>query len=176
MLRKEKEAIIEETARLLGDAEALYVSDYRGLTVSQLTQLRAALRERGATLHVLKNTLTAIAAERVGRDSLKELLNGPTAVAFCGEDLVGPAKTLSDYARANPALVLRGALVQGSVVDADGVRRLASLPPRDVLVAQVVGTVAAPLTGLVTVLQGTISGLVRALDQVAQRRVAGGEV
>ncbi len=176
MLRKEKEAIIEETTSLLGGSEALYVSDYRGLTVAQLTQLRAALRERGATLHVLKNTLTTIAAERAGRDNLKQLLSGPTAVAFCGEDLVGPAKTLNDYARANPALVLRGAVLQGSIIDADGVRRLASLPPREVLLGRVVGTMAAPLTGLVTVLQGTISGLARALDQVAQQRAAAGEI
>ena len=175
MLRKEKEAIIEETTRLLGGSDALYVSDYRGLTVVQLTQLRAALRQRGATLHVLKNTLTTIAAERAGRDDLKELLSGPTAVAFCGEDLVGPAKALNDYARTNPALVLRGALLQGSIIDADGVRRLASLPPREVLVGQVVGTMAAPLTGLVTVLQGTISGFARALNQVAQQRAAAGE-
>jgi large subunit ribosomal protein L10 len=175
MLRREKEAIIEETVRLLSDTEALYVSDYRGLTVTQLTQLRAALRERGATLHVLKNTLTTIAAKRAGRDNLSELLTGPTAVVFCGEDLVGPAKTLNDYARTNPALVLRGALLQGSIVDADGVRRLALLPPREVLIGQVVGTMAAPLTGLVTVLQGTISGLVRALNQVAEQRAAAGQ-
>ncbi len=175
MLRREKEAIIEETARLLSDSEALYVSDYRGLTVAQLTQLRAALRERGAALHVLKNTLTSIAAERAGRENIKELLSGPTAVAFCGEDLLGPAKALSDYARANQALVLRGGVLQGSVLDADGVRRLASLPPREVLVGQVVGTMAAPLTGLVTVLQGTISGFVRALNQVAEQRAAAGE-
>jgi large subunit ribosomal protein L10 len=175
MLRKEKEAIIEETARLLSDAEALYVSDYRGLTVAQLTRLRAALRERGAELHVLKNTLTAIAAERAGRENVKELLTGPTAVAFCGEDLLGPAKTLSDYARANQALVVRGGVLQGSLLDADGVRLLASLPPREVLVGQVVGTMAAPLTGLVTVLQGTISGFVRALNQVAEQRAAAGE-
>jgi len=174
MLRKEKEAIIEETVRLLSDTEALYVSDYRGLTVAQLTQLRAALRERGAELHVLKNTLTAIAAERAGCVNLKELLNGPTAVAFCGEDLLGPAKALSDYARASQTLVLRGGLLQGSVLDADGVRRLAALPSREVLVGQVVSTVAAPLAGLVTVLQGTISGFVRALNQVAEQRAAAG--
>jgi large subunit ribosomal protein L10 len=175
MLRKEKEAIIEETVRLLSDAEALYVSDYRGLTVAQLTKLRAALRDRGAELHVLKNTLTVIAAERAGRENVKELLTGPTAVAFCGEDLLGPAKALNDYARTNQALVLRGGVLQGSVLDADGVRRLALLPPREVLVGQVVGTIAAPLTGLVTVLQGTISGFVRALNQVAEQRAAAGE-
>ncbi|HJW76467.1 MAG TPA: 50S ribosomal protein L10 [Thermoleophilia bacterium] len=174
MLRTDKQAIIEETVRLLDGCEALYVGDYRGLTVAELTKLRASLRDRGATLRVLKNTLTSIAAEQAGQQSLKELLSGPTAVAFCGEDLVGPAKALSDYARANPAFVVRGGVLQGNVLDADGVRRLAALPSREVLVAQVVGTMAAPLTGLVTVLQGTISGFVRALDQVAQQRATGG--
>jgi large subunit ribosomal protein L10 len=175
MLRKDKQAIIEETARLLGGSEALYVGDYRGLTVAELTKLRKSLRERGATLRVLKNTLTSIAAEQAGQENLRELLSGPTAVTFCGEDVIGPAKTLSEYARAHPAFEVRGGLLQGSVLDADGVRRLAALPSRDVLLGQVVGTMVAPLTGLVTALQGTISGFVRALDQVAQQRSAGGE-
>ena len=172
MRRKEKAKVIDEVAEALENAEALFVSDYRGLTVAQLTALRGQLRQQGATLHVLKNTLAKIAADRSGREVVKELLSGPTAVTFCGEDPVAPAKTLSDFSRTNPSLVLRGGVLQGSVIDAEGVRRLAQLPPRDVVIAQVVGTMAAPLSGLVTVLQGTISGLVRALDQVAQQKAA----
>ena len=96
-------------------------------------------------------------------------------MTFCGDDLVGPAKALADFARTHPQLEVRGGLLDQSPVDAEGVRALASLPPRDVLVAQVVGTMAAPLSGLVTVLQGTISGFVRALGQVAEQRAAAGE-
>jgi large subunit ribosomal protein L10 len=175
MLRKEKDAVIAEVQRLLADTENLFVSDYRGLTVAELSELRAKLRESGASLKVVKNTLGGIAADKTGREPVKELLNGPTAVTFCGDDLVGAAKALSDFARTHPKLEVRGGLLDASVIDAAQVKALASLPPRDVLIAQVVGTMAAPMTGLVTVLQGTISGFVRALDQVAQQRAAAGE-
>jgi large subunit ribosomal protein L10 len=175
MLRNEKEAVIAEVAQLLTSTENVYVSDYRGLTVAQLSELRAKLRESGARFTVVKNSLGGIAAERADRGGIKEMLSGPTAVTFCGEDLVGAAKALVEFARAHPQLEVRGGLLESSVIDASGVKALASLPTRNVLVAQVVGTMAAPLTGLVTVLQGTISGFVRALNQVAEQRSAAGE-
>jgi len=175
MLRNKKEAVIAEVAQLLTDTENLFVSDYRGLTVAELRELRGKLRESGATFKVVKNTLGGIAAERAGRESVRELLGGPTAVTFCGEDLVGAAKALADFARTHPQLEVRGGVLDASVIDAASVKALSSLPPRDVLVAQLVGTMAAPMTGLVTVLQGTISGFVRALDQVAQQRAAAGD-
>jgi len=175
MLRKDKEAVIAEVAQLLAGTENLFVSDYRGLTVEQLTELRGKLRESGATFKVVKNTLGGIAADRSGRENAKELLTGPTAVTFCGEDLVAAAKALADFARTNPQLEVRGGLLDASLIDAAGVKTLASLPSRDVLLAQVVGTIAAPMTGLVTVLQGTIGGFVRALNQVAEQRAAAGE-
>ena len=103
------------------------------------------------------------------------LLSGPTAVTFCSDDPVAPAKALGDFMRTHPRLVVRGGLLQGATVDVDGVRALSALPPRDVLIAQVVGTMAAPLTGLVTVLQGTISGFARALQQIVESKTAAGE-
>ncbi len=175
MLRNEKEAVIAEVAQLLTERENVFVSDYRGLTMAQLSELRAKLRESGARVKVVKNTLGGIAAERAGRSDIRELLSGPTAVTFCGDDLVGAAKALSEFARTHPQLEMRGGLLQSSLIDAAGVKALASLPPRDILVAQVVGTMAAPLTGFVTVLQGTIGGFVRALNQVAEQRAAAGE-
>jgi len=175
MLRKDKEALIEEMTHLLTDADTLLVSDFRGLKVSELSELRSKLREQGATFSVLKNTLARNAAQRVGREQLIPLLSGPTAVTICGEDAVGPAKALADYARTHKQLIVRGGILQDVLIDADGVKALASLPSRDVLLAQVVGTMAAPMTGLVTVLQGTISGFVRALNQVAEQRAAAGE-
>jgi large subunit ribosomal protein L10 len=175
MLRREKEAVIAEVQQLFTDTENLFFSDYRGLTVEELGELRRKLRESGASFRIVKNTLGAIAADRAGRELLKELLSGPTAVTFCGDDPVGAAKALADFARTHPQLEMRGGVLDTSLIDGDGVKVLASLPPRDVLIAQVVGTMAAPMTGLVTVLQGTISGFVRALDQVAQQRAAAGE-
>jgi len=175
MLRNEKDAVIAEVQQLLTDTENVLVSDYRGLTVAELAELRDKLRESGARFTIVKNTLGAIAAERAGRASVKEFLSGPTAVTFCGDDLVGAAKALADFAKTHPQLEVRGGLLDASLIDQAGVKALASLPPRDVLVAQLVGTMAAPMSGLVTVLQGTISGFVRALDQVAQQRAAAGE-
>jgi large subunit ribosomal protein L10 len=175
MLRHEKDAVIAEVTQLLTDTENLFVSDYRGLTVTELSQLRGKLRESGARFKIVKNTLGGIAADKSGREQVKGMLSGPTAVTFCGDDLVGAAKALADFARTHPQLEVRGGLLDASLIDPEGVRALASLPPRDVLIAQVVGTMAAPMTGLVTVLQGTISGFVRALDQVAQQRAAAGE-
>jgi len=175
MLRKDKEAAVAETARLLADSETLFVSDYRGLTVAEMTALRGQLREQDARLRVLKNTLTRRAAADARREEIASLLNGPTAITFCGDDPVAPARALVEFARTHPAVEVRGGFLQGSVIDAAGVRALSSLPPRDVLVAQVVVTLAAPMSGLVTVLQGTISGFVRALQQVADQKAAAGE-
>jgi large subunit ribosomal protein L10 len=172
MHRSEKEALVEEVAQLLSAAGALYVSDYRGLTVAELTELRGKLRASGATLRVLKNTLTRLAAERAGRAQLLPLLAGPTAVTVCGDDPVAPAKTLNDFARTHDELQVRGGLLQGSVLDTAGVRALAMLPPREVLVARVVGGMAAPISGLVNVLQGTVAGFVRALQQIADQKAA----
>jgi large subunit ribosomal protein L10 len=175
MLRDDKEAVIAEVADLLASSETMFVSDYRGLTVAQLSELRGKLRESGARFRIVKNTLGGIAAERAGRTELSPLLGGPTAVTFCGDDLVGAAKALADFAKTHPQLEVRGGLLETSLIDAEGVKALASLPPRDTLIAQVVGTMAAPMIGLVTVLQGTVSGFVRALDQVAQQKAAAGE-
>src|SRR5665647_1647757 len=163
MLRNEKEAVIAEVTQLLTDTENVFVSDYRGLTVAQLKELRDKLRESGASFRVVKNTLSGIAADRADRGAIKEMLSGPTAVTFCGEDLGAAAKALSEFARTHPQLEVRGG------------RLARTLTPRDVLIAQIVGTMAAPMTGLVTVLQGTVGGFVRALDQVAQQRAAAGE-
>lgn len=175
MLRNEKDAVIAEVTQLLTDTDNLFVSDYRGLTVAELAELRGKLRESGARFKIVKNTLGGIAADKAGREPVKELMSGPTAVTFCGDDLVGAAKALADFAKTHPQLELRGGLLDASLIDSADVKAIASLPPRDVLVAQLVGTMAAPMTGLVTVLQGTISGFVRALDQVAQQRAAAGE-
>jgi large subunit ribosomal protein L10 len=175
MLRNEKEAVIAEVAQLLTDTENLFVSDYRGLTVAELAELRGKLRESGARFKIVKNTLGGIAADRSGREVVKDMLSGPTAVTFCGDDLVGAAKALADFAKTHPQLVVRGGLLESSLIDTDAVKALAGLPSRDVLIAQVVGTMAAPMIGLVTVLQGTVSGFVRALNQVAEQRAAAGE-
>ena len=175
MLRKDKETIIAETVRLLSESETLYVSDYRGLTVTEITQLRGELRQHGARVKVLKNTLTRRAVEEAQREEIVPLLSGPTAITFCGDDPVGPAKALVNFARTHPMLEVRGGILQGSILDLSDIKALSLLPPRDALIAQVVGTLAAPISGLLTVLQGTVSGLVRTLQQVRDQKAAAGE-
>jgi len=175
MIRKEKDAVVAEVAQLLTDTDNLFVSDYRGLTVADLAELRGKLRESGAQFRIVKNTLGGIAAGKAGREQVKELLTGPTAITFCGDDLVGAAKALADFAKTHPQLETRGGVLETSAVDADGVKALAALPPREILLGQLAATMVAPMTGLVTVLQATVTGFVRALDQVAQQRAAAGE-
>ncbi|MBM3147737.1 MAG: 50S ribosomal protein L10 [Actinobacteria bacterium] len=172
MHRKDKEALVEEVAGLLADAEVMYVSDYRGLTVAQISELRGTLRPSGASVRVLKNTLTRRAAAQAGREELLELLSGPTAVTFCGDDPVAPARALVEFAKKNDALEVRGGVLQGKAIAAADIKALATLPPRDVLIGQVVGTMAAPISGFVTVLNATIGGLVRSLQQVADQKAA----
>ncbi len=122
MLRNEKEAVIAEVAQLLTDTQDMFVSDYRGLTVTELSELRDKLRESGATFKVVKNTLGGIAADRAGREDVKSFLSGPTAVTFCGDDLVGAAKALADFAKTHPHLVIRGGLLESSLIDEAGVK------------------------------------------------------
>ncbi|MGO8685413.1 MAG: 50S ribosomal protein L10 [Thermoleophilia bacterium] len=172
MLRRDKEPVLDEMTQRLADSDTVFVADYRGLTVAELSELRAKLREHGATLHVLKNTLATIAAERSGRRAMVELFSGPTAVTFTGDDLVGAAKALTDFARTHKAFEVRGGFMQNQIIDVASVKALATLPSREMLIAQVVGTMAAPMTGLVTVLQGTVSGFVRVLSQVVEQKEA----
>ena len=112
MLRNQKEAVIAEVAQLLTDTENLFVSDYRGLTVAELKELRGKLRESGASLRVVKNTLGSIAADRAGREAVKDLLSGPTALTFCGADAAAAAKALADFAKTHPQLEVRGGLLE----------------------------------------------------------------
>jgi len=172
MHRKDKEAFVEEVAGLLAAAEVMYVSDYRGLTVAQISELRGKLRPSGSSLRVLKNTLTRRAAAQAGREELLELLSGPTAVTFCGDDPVAPAKALIEFAKKNDALEVRGGVLQGKPIDGADIKALATLPPRDVLIGQVLGTMVAPISGFVTVLNATIGGLVRSLQQIADQKAA----
>ena len=175
MLRKDKEAVVEEATRLLAATEALYLSDYRGLTVAELTELRAKLRDGGATLHVLKNTLARRAAADAGRDQIVPLLSGPTAVTFCGDDPVAPGQGAQRLHAHAPAAGGARRPPAGRLVDADGVRA----PVRSAAARRAHrpggrhdgGAADRPGDGA----QGTISGFARALQQIAEQKTAAGE-
>ena len=159
MNRDQKAAVVEEIAGHIQSAEAIFAVDYRGISVSQVADLRAKLRDADARFRVVKNSLSERAADQAGMETLKPLLVGPTALAFVKGDAALAAKALNDVARQLNLLEFKGGVMNGSVLTADEVRSIARLPSRDVLNAQLVGTIAAPLTGLVRGLNALISGL-----------------
>jgi large subunit ribosomal protein L10 len=166
MLRTDKERVVTELAKQLGESETLMVADYRGLTMPEIDELRSRLLEAGARFRVVKNTLTKLAAEQAGTTDVLQLIDGPTAIAFLDAegDPVAVAKVLNEVARANDVLVIRGGLLEGTIVGEDEIKRLATLPPADVLRAQLVGAVSAPLTTVVGLFTAPLRDLVGVLD------------
>jgi len=173
MNREQKAAVIEEIAVQITESEAVFAVDYRGISVPQAAELRGKLREADATLRVVKNTLTERAADKAGAQTLKELLDGPTALTFVRGDAATAAKAMADYARATSLLPFKGGIMDGQALAADQISAIARLPSRDMLNAQFVNIVASPLTGLVTSLSNLISGLARQLSQVAEKKESG---
>jgi large subunit ribosomal protein L10 len=170
MRRDQKAVLIEEIAARIGEANAIYAVDYRGLTVSQAAALRASLRDAGATFRIVKNTLTLRAADQVGAEHVKVLVEGPTAFTFVRGDAAMAAKALDSFSRRERVLELRGGVLDGVPLSADAVRLIARLPGRDQLNAQLAGMVAAPLTGLARGLGALLSGIAIALGQVREQR------
>ena len=166
MLRQDKERIVSELADRLRNSQNLLVADYRGLTMPEIDELRSKLLETGARFSVVKNTLTRLAAEEAGVKQLLELVDGPTAIAFIDAegDPAAAAKILNDTARAHDVLVIRGGLLEGDTVSDVEIKRLATLPPAEVLRAQFAGTVAAPLTTIVGLFTAPLRELVNVID------------
>jgi large subunit ribosomal protein L10 len=165
MLRKDKEQVVAELAERLRSSQTLILADYRGLSVSELDEVRTKLLEHGARFHVVKNTLTKLAADEAGFETLKELLDGPTAIAFVGDgDMVSVAKTLSETARKTKVLELKGGILEGTPMDADQVSELAKLPPADVLRGQVLGAIVGPLTEIVSLFAAPVQDFFGLLD------------
>ncbi len=170
MKREQKTAVIEQIATQIGEAEAIYSVDYRGITVAQAAALRSRLRETGASFRIVKNTLTLLAAEKAGAEDVKQLVEGPTAFTFVHGDPALVAKTLDSFARQENVLEVRGGVLEGMLIDAAAFRTLARLPGRDQLNAQFAGVVAAPLTGLARGLNALLSGVAIALGQISEQR------
>ena len=165
MQKSQKETIVAELVERLRTADTLIVADYRGLTHAELDGVRTELLKHGARFSVCKNTLTRIAAETAGVESLLELLTGPTAIAFVHDgDMVAGAKTLNETARTTRRLELKGGVLQGRPIGGDAVRDLASLPPADVLRGQVLGAIVAPLTSLLGLVSAPLNDLVGLID------------
>jgi large subunit ribosomal protein L10 len=175
MNREEKAAVIEEVAGEIGASDAIFALDYRGITVSQVGTLREKLRDTDTKLRVVKNSLSERAADQAGAGELKSLLVGPTALALVKGDAAAAAKVLSDTARdLRGPLEFKGGFMNGALLSAGDVQMIAKLPSRDVLNAQLVGTIAAPLSGLVRTLNALISGLALQLGQIAEQGLVSG--
>src|SRR5256714_7112419 len=169
MRKPEKEQIVEQLTERLQTSQALLVTDFRGLTMTQIDSLRGELLTHGAKFQVVKNTLTRRAAEAAGADMLLALLEGPSAIAFLDAegDPVAVAKALADAARTTRVLAVRGGILEGGPLSPEDVANLAKLPPADVLRAQFVGALAAPLTTVV----GLFAAPMRDLVGVLQARI-----
>jgi large subunit ribosomal protein L10 len=166
MLKRDKERIVAELADRLRSAQSLIVTDYRGLSVKEIDDLRTKLLEHGVRYTVVKNTLTRRAAEQAEAKELLELLDGPTAIAFLDEnaDPAAAAKVLNEIAGTGKVLVIRGGLLEGSTITEADVKQLASLPPTDVLRAQLAGALAAPLATIVGLFTAPLRDLVGVID------------
>jgi large subunit ribosomal protein L10 len=170
MNREQKEAVVEEVATQIQESEAVFAVDYRGISVPQAAELRTRLSEAGARFRVVKNTLTQLAADKAGTESLKEHLEGPTAFTFVvadGGDVALAAKALAQFRREHELLDFKGGLMNGDPLTAEQIQELARLPGRDVLHGQLVGMIASPITGLVRGLNSLIAGLAIQLRQIA---------
>jgi large subunit ribosomal protein L10 len=173
MNREQKAAAIAEIAANIDESQAVFAVDYRGISVPQVAELRSKLREADATFKVVKNSLTERAADEVGAETLKALLEGPTALTFVRGDIATAAKAVADYGRATQLLPFKGGLMDGAALDPEQIRSLSRLPSREVLYGQLVGVVASPISGLVRTLGGLLGGLAVALGQVREKKESG---
>jgi large subunit ribosomal protein L10 len=174
--KEQKTAVVEEIAGQISGADAVFAVDYRGISVPQAAELRARLRDADATFRVVKNSLTERAADKAGADTLRPLLEGPTALTFVHGDAALAAKALADFQRVTDVLEFKGGLLGSEELSVDQIKSIARLPARDVLYAQLVGTVGSPLTGLVRGLNALIAGVAIQLQQVVdQGLIAAGE-
>lgn len=169
----EKQAIVESLAEKLSNSCAGVFVDYSGTDVATDTQMRRAMRAAGVEYAVVKNTLTRFAANKVGLEALDSFLNGPTALAISATDPVAPAKLISEYAgKKDSTIKIKVGFVDGKIISDKEIKALAELPPREVLVAQVLGTMIAPISGLANVLNANIRGLAVALNAIAEKKSA----
>ncbi len=169
---KVKSQNVEEIKEKIAKAQSIVLVDYRGLDVEQLTELRSQYRKAGVDYKVYKNTMMRIAFKDLGLEEFNQFLKGPSAIAFGYEDPVSAAKITAEFAKTHDKLEIKAGIVDGKLIDVKGVNDLAELPPREVLIAQALGGLNAPIQGFANVLQGTIRGLAVVLNAIAEKKAA----
>lgn len=168
--RLEKEKKVAEIKEDLSRANIIVLTDYRGLNVAQMNKMRRLLQQEGIKYRVVKNTLTKIAAKEIGLDNLEEYLEGPMGIAYGFDDPLTPVKILVKFAKENDKLSLKGGVLEKDILNEHDLKRLSELPPREVLLAKVLGCFQAPISGLLNVLQGNIRKLVYVLQAVKEQQ------
>ncbi len=175
MASEKKAQTVDHLAQLLAQSPVVIATSYRGMTMVQMTELRQRLRKIGAEYHVVKNTLVSLAGERSGRPGVGNIVTGPTAIAFSSGDPAELTKAILGYVQSSGApLTLAGALLDGQVLMARDVAILATLPPRNVILGQVIGGLQSPLRGLVYVLSSQVRGLAWVLQSRMKQLEQGG--
>lgn len=164
--RKAKEEMIEKIAGELKQAQLIIITDYRGLNVPAINNLRRRLNEEQCSYRVVKNTLTRLACRRIGLEELESFMDGPNAIAYTTGDPVGAARVLLNFGKENAALSVKGGMLSGQPLQPEQIRALGEIPPREVLLSRLCAGFQAPIYGLASVLQGNIRQLVYAFDAV----------
>lgn len=165
-----KQQVVSEIKDAIQNSKSVSIVEYRGLTVSEISDLRNKYRAEGVSYKVFKNTMVSIALQELGYEGFEEYLSGPNGFVFSNDDMVAGPRVSADFAKENEKLVIKAGLLDGKVLNPDEVKALAKLPSREVLVAQVLGTLNAPIAGLANVLQGTIRKAVYALNAVKEKQ------
>jgi large subunit ribosomal protein L10 len=167
---EQKRTQIDAIKEQIKNAKGLVIVNYIGLTVAEDTAFRKSLRERGINYSVLKNRLVKMAFNELGYNDFDEALNGPSALAFSNDDAVGAAKAIIESASSYSKISVKCGMAEGNFIDAAGIKMLASLPSKDIMIAKLLGTMQAPISNLVYCLNGLISGLAICLNKIAEQK------
>jgi large subunit ribosomal protein L10 len=170
LTKEEKKQQVAEWQERLQSVKSAVLTDFRGLNVAQMTELRNKLREQEVEYEVAKNTLLRIAATNIGQEELHEYLTGPTGIGYSYKDAVAPAKALNSFAKENEALKFKAALLEGKIIDAQQVKNVANLPGREELLSRLLASFQSPLIGFIGVLQGNIRRLLNVLEAIKQQK------
>lgn len=162
--------IVKDIAKMIEEAKSVILVDYRGLNVEEATNLRTEFRNNGVTYKVLKNSMVVRALAQLGIEGLDDQLKGPSGFAFGNEDPVAPAKIIKDFIDKKKKMSIKAGIIDGRVIDENGVKALASLPSREVLAAKMLGSMNSPVTGLVSVMSGTIRSLLYTLNAIQEQK------
>jgi large subunit ribosomal protein L10 len=175
MATKKKRQTVKELGHLFANSQVLIFTDYRGLKVSEITNLRRVLRDKGVEFHVTKNTLAELAAHRNSLDSMVPMLDGPTAIAFVGDDIPGAAKALTDFVRTSKILQIRGGLMGAKTITAEQVSDLTKILTKEQYISQLLGSMKAPIQNFVNVLNAPLQSFVNVLNARLDQMKEGGE-